>query len=323
MQTGMMIFQDPPAHSHLRSLVSRAFTPRRVADLEPRIREYCRGMLGSWEPGTSFDYVQQFGALLPAMVIAELLSVPEPDRPEIRTTIDTAFHIEPGVGMINDISIMAFAKLYEYLTQLVTERAAAPGDDMISALTLAEIESEAGPRRLTIAEATEFTVLLISAGTETVGKLLGWGALLLGEQPEQQQFLRTHPDAVPRGIEELLRFEAPSPVQGRWANADLSLHGVTIPAGSKVLLLTGSAGRDERKYDDADRFDVRRQFDHHVAFGFGVHFCLGAALARLEGRVAIEETLAHTSEFSSDRSGSTPVHTSTVRGWNSVAVTSS
>jgi len=137
MQTGMMIFQDPPAHTHLRSLVSRAFTPRRVADLEPRIREYCRTMLQSWEPGAPFDYVQQFGALLPAMVIAELLSVPESDRPEIRDTIDTAFHIEPGVGMINDISIMAFAKLYEYLTALVTERAADPGDDMISALTLA------------------------------------------------------------------------------------------------------------------------------------------------------------------------------------------
>jgi cytochrome P450 len=323
MQTGMMIFKDPPDHSHLRSLVSRAFTPRRVAELEPSIREYCRTMLQAWEPGTPFDYVQQFGALLPAMVIAELLSVPESDRTEIRTTIDTAFHIEPGVGMINDISIMAFAKLYEYLTALVTERAANPGDDLISALTLAEIDGDAGPRRLTVAEATEFTVLLISAGTETVGKLLGWGTLLLGEHPEQQQFLRSHPEAVPHGIEEMLRYEAPSPVQGRWATEDLTLHDVTIPAGSKVLLLTGSAGRDERKYDDADRFDVERQFDHHVAFGFGVHFCLGAALARLEGRVAIEETLAHTSEFTSDRSTSIPVHTSTVRGWKSVSLTSS
>jgi len=173
-----------------------------------------------------------------------------------------------------------------------------------------------------VAEATEFTVLLISAGTETVGKLLGWGALLLGEHPSQQRFLRGQPDAVPRAIEEMLRFEAPSPVQGRWANEDLTLHDTTIPAGSKVLLLTGSAGRDERKYDNADRFDVERQFDNHVAFGFGVHFCLGAALARLEGRVAIEETLAHTVEFTSDRSASTPVHTSTVRGWQSVAVTS-
>lgn len=313
MQTSMMIFNDPPEHTRLRSLVSRAFTPRRVAELETAVRGYCHDLLTAWEPGEEFDFVQQFAALLPAMVIAELLGVPEPDRAAVRADIDTAFHLEPGVGMINEISVAAMGHLGAYLTSLVAERAARPLDDLVSALTQTE---------LTERECVEFTILLITAGTETVGKLLGWGALLLGEYPDQQRLLRDDPSRVPNAVEELLRFEAPSPVQGRWTTADVELHGTTIPENSKVLLLTGSAGRDERKYDDPDRFDVTRRFDHHVSFGFGVHFCLGASLARLQGRVGLESALARTGSWTSDRSRSEALHTSTVRGWQQVSVTS-
>jgi cytochrome P450 len=323
MASGMMILNDPPAHTRLRSLVNRAFTPRRVAELEPAIRRYSREMLAAWEPGGDFDLVGQFGSELPSMVISELLGVPEVDRDEVHHVIDTVFHIEPGVGMINDTSITAMARLYEYLNGLIAERAAAPGDDLLSALTTAEIgddESAGGSRSLTDREMVEFGLLLITAGTETVGKLIGWAGLLLGEHPEQQQYLRDHPGAIPNAIEETLRYEPPSPVQGRFVEEPVELRGVTIPAGSKVLLLTGAAGRDERKYADPDRYEVRRHLDRHVSFGYGVHFCLGAALARLEGRVALEETLAHTGMFESDRSASTQVHTSTVRGWESVVV---
>ncbi|MCU1367696.1 MAG: cytochrome [Ilumatobacteraceae bacterium] len=322
MQGGMMIFRDPPEHTALRSLVNRAFTPNRIAALEERIRSYCRDLLAPWVAGETFDYVEQFASPLPAMVIAELLSIPDADRPQARKWIDEGFYIEPGVGMINDRSITAMFNLHVYLQDLLRERAANPGDDMLSALTQAEITHDGVARRLTNSECADFAVLLISAGTETVGKLLGWAALLLGEQDDQRQILVDEPGVIPNAIEELLRYEAPSPVQGRWTTDDVELHGVHIPANSKVLLLTGSAGRDERKYENAHLLDVRRKFDHHVSFGFGIHFCLGAALARLEGRVGLEETLAHMPRFASDRANAVQWHTSTVRGWHSVPVTS-
>jgi cytochrome P450 len=318
--SGMMIMQDPPEHTHLRSLVNRAFTPRRVAELEDFIRGYCRELLAAWRPGEPFDYVDGLAGPLPAMVIAELLSTPPADRVQVRHWIDEVFHIEPGVGMINDRSLTAMINLHGYFGELLAERTANPGDDMLSALAQAEIELDGEVRRMTINECADFAVLLISAGTETVAKLLGWASLLLGEHQEQQRILIDDPGLVPNAIEELMRYEAPSPVQGRWATSEFTLHDVTVPADSKVLLLTGSAGRDERKYADADRFDVARRFDNHLSFGFGIHFCLGAALARLEARVALEETLRHAPGFTSDRSAAVQWHTSTVRGWASVPV---
>ena len=173
---------------------------------------------------------------------------------------------------------------------------------------------------LTLRESADFTNLLVSAGTETVARLLGWAGVVLDEHPDQRAELAADPDLIPNAVEELLRFEAPSPVQGRWTARPVELHGVEVPAGSKVLLLTGSAGRDERKYPDADRFDVRRRFDHHVSFGFGIHFCLGAALARLEGRIGLEEALRRHPEWEVDRDRAVRLHTSTVRGWSSVPV---
>lgn len=321
MQTGMMIMLDPPEHTQLRSLVNRAFTPRRIAELEERIRGYCRDLLEPWTPGREFDYMHDFASPLPAMVIAELLTIPEADRPQAREWIDQGFYIEPGVGMFNDTSITAMANLHVYLEALLGERAANPGDDMLSALTQAEVTDGDSTRRLTLRECADFAVLLISAGTETTGKLLGWATLILGEQPAQRHVLVDDPTVIPNAVEELLRYEAPSPVQGRWTLADVELHDTLIPAGSKVLLLTGSAGRDERKYPKADEFDVRRRFDHHVSFGFGIHFCLGAALARLEGRVGLEETLRHAPVFESHRDRAVQWNTSTVRGWAKVPVT--
>jgi len=312
-QTGMMIFNDPPRHTELRTLVSRAFTPRRVAAVEPWLREQCRRMLAAWDGG-EFDLVEQFGRLLPAQTIAELLEVPAADRERVHHDIDESFHLEADKGMINDVSAAAMGRVSVYLNELVAQREAHPGDDLISALTQTE---------LTHQEVVEFTTLLIMAGTETVGKLIGWAGILLGEHTDQQAWLRDNPDGVPAAVEELLRYEAPSPVNGRWTTAPVELHGVTIPADSKVLLLTGSAGRDERVYPDAHVFDVRRKFERHLSLGYGAHFCVGAALARLEGRVAVEETINHAAAFGgfvSDRAASTPIHTSTVRGWESVRV---
>jgi cytochrome P450 len=318
----MMIFMDPPSHTRMRSLVSRAFTPRRINALESRIRELCGQFFDAVEGQSTFDYVQDFAARLPAMVIASLLGVPEADQPRVRELIDTTFHIEPDVGMINDISLAAMFELGGYLADQLEERKTSPRDDMLTDLVEAEITDDDGvTRRLTMIEASNFGNLLISAGTETVARLLGWGGVLLAQHPDQRAELAADPSLLPNTVEELLRYEAPSPVQGRWITEDIELHGETLAAGSKVLLLTGSAGRDEREYPEADRFDIHRDFDHHVSFGYGIHFCLGAALARMEGRIGLEETIKRFPNWEVDEANAVRLHTSTVRGWVNLPIT--
>ncbi|HUC36160.1 MAG TPA: cytochrome P450 [Acidimicrobiales bacterium] len=318
---GLMIFLDPPEHTRLRRLVSRAFTPRRVAELEAEIRMLCSELLDAQSGARRFDYVQDFGAKLPAYVIATLLGVPPSDREDVRHHIDGMFHIEPEVGMLNSVSIEAGTWVAEYIGGQLESRRTDPRDDMLTDLVQAEVVDAHGVlRRLTPSEGTEFGILLISAGTETVARLLGWAALLLAEHPDQQAALADDPSLVPNAVEEVLRYESPSPVQGRWLTDDTELHGKVIPAHSKVLLLTGSAGRDERVYSDADRFDITRRFDMHVAFGYGIHFCLGAALARMEGKIALEETFARYRSWTVDKDAAVPLHTSTVRGYQKLPV---
>jgi cytochrome P450 len=246
--------------------------------------------------------------------------VPREDQEAQRHLIDQMFHIEPGVGMINDISATASINLVVYLADLLEERERHPQDDMLTALVQAEVTEDGVTRRLTRDEAASFAMLLFTAGTETVARLLGNAAVELARHPDQRADLTAHPEVIPNAVEELLRYEAPSPVQGRWTMTDVELHGTPIPAGSKVLLLTGSAGRDERAFPDPDRFDVRRSFQHHVSFGYGIHFCVGAALARMEGRIALEETLRRFPEWDLG-AGVRRLHTSTVRGYAEVPIT--
>lgn len=319
--TAMMIFLDPPDHTRVRSLVSRAFTPRRIEGLQGHIRELCARLLDPHVGAGAFDFVQDFGAPLPSMVISELLGVPEADREAVRHLIDTTFHLDPDQGMVNDIALTARIELWTYLTDLVRDRQARPRDDMVSDLAAAELgEADGSTRRLTTEEQVEFANLLVSAGTETVARLLGFAAVALDAHPDQRAELAADPGLLPGAVEELLRYEPPSPVQGRWTTREVEVHGTTIPAGAKVLLLTGSAGRDERTYPEPDRFDVHRRFDHHVSFGYGVHFCLGAALARMEGRIGLEEVLARFPEWTVDHANAVRLHTSTVRGWVNLPV---
>lgn len=319
--TSMIIFMDPPEHESLRALVSRAFTPRRVSSLESRIREVCASLLDPFVGSEGFDFVQDFGAQLPSIVISMLLGVPDSERKEVLDHIDTVFHIEPGVGMVNETSVGAQVWLMEYITAKLAERRAKPEDDLFTALVEAEIADDSGRRRrLTESEAAAFGNLLISAGTETVARLLGWASVVLDAHPDQRAELAAHHGLIPNAVEELLRYEAPSPVQGRWTAEAVELYGTVIPAGSKVLLITGSAGRDERRYPDPDRFDIHREMGGHVSFGFGIHFCLGAALARLEGRIALEETITRFPEWTVEHDRARRLHTSTVRGWKSVPV---
>jgi cytochrome P450 len=319
--SGQIIFMDPPEHTRLRHLVSRAFTPRRVTQLEEHIRLMCAELLDPNVGGSGFDYLQDFGAQLPSRVISRLVGVPPEDQEAQRHVIDQLFHIEPGVGMINDISATASFAVTSYLADLLAKRLDDPRDDMISALGHAEVTDDEGVvRRLSAQEAATFAMLLFVAGTETVARLLGNAAVVLADHPDERTELANDPDLIPNAIEELLRLEAPSPVQGRWTMKDVTLHGVTIPKDSKVLLLTGSAGRDERAFPDPDRFDVHRQIQHHLSFGYGIHFCVGAALARLEGRVALEETLRRFPSWEVDHDRVKRLHTSTVRGYAEVPV---
>jgi cytochrome P450 len=319
--TGQMIFMDPPDHTRLRALVSRAFTPRRIEALEERIRELCRDFFDRLDGRDSFDYVQDFAVYLPSMVISSLLGVPLHDQEMLRKLIDEVFHIEPGVGMVNDRSLTAQIEINSYIRSQLEEVTRHPRDDMLTDLSVAELTDDDGvTRRLTIAQGADFANLLISAGTETVARLLGWASVVLAAHPDQRAELAADAALLPNAVEELLRYEAPSPVQGRWTTADVELHGETVPAGSKVLLLTGSAGRDDRAFPEADRFDIHRDFDLHVSFGYGIHFCLGAALARMEGRIGLEETLRRYPEWEVDHEHVVRLHTSTVRGFAQVPI---
>jgi cytochrome P450 len=312
----MMIFQDPPEHTRLRKLVSRAFSPRRMSELEPRIREIARGYLEPFADSSGFDYVAEFGAKLPVMVIGSMLGVPIEDQDEIRILTDQLLHRDEGE--IDSSARMARINkdLFGYFARYITERRSHPCDDMMTDLVQAEIELEGGNKsRLSDEQILAFIALLSGAGNETVARLVGWTGSLLAQNPGERRKLVNDPTLIPNAVEELLRYEAPSPVQGRRTTRDAQWHGQKLPAGSNVLLLTASAGRDERHYEDPDAFRVERVIDRHVSLGFGAHFCLGASLARMEGRVALEETLRLFPEWDVDETGAERVHTSTVRGY--------
>jgi len=320
-RTGQMIFLDPPEHTSLRQLVSRAFTPRRVSALEARVRELCGELLDPFVGASEFDYVQDFGDHLPSMVISSLLGLPREDQREVRHIVDGMFHIEPGVGIVNDTAMNAAMEVSRYIAGEMEKRRDNPGDDLLTALVQAEIVDEQGlTRRMTEPETVEFAILLFVAGTETVGRLLGWAAVVLDENADQRKELAADSSLLPKAVEELLRYEPPSGIQGRWTTRDVELHDTVIPKDSKVLLVTAAAGRDERAYPDPDRFDIHRSGQPHVSFGYGIHFCLGAALARLEGRIALEETLKRFPTWDVDQTRAQRLHTSTVRGYTKVPI---
>jgi cytochrome P450 len=316
-----MIFMDPPEHDNLRKLVSRAFTPRRISALEASIRALSKEYLDPHIGSESFDYVSEFAALLPPMVIGELLGVPESDRNRLRLLVDEILHREEGQTDMSAAALAASIETYEYLVAMIAERRGSPGDDdLVSALISAEVEQAGVRRALTEEEIVSFIILLNGAGVETVARLFSWAAVTLARYPDQRALLVEDPSLIGNAVEELLRFEAPSPVNGRWVTRPVEFHGVTIPAESKLLMLNGSANRDQREFSDPDRFDVRRDLQRHITFGHGAHFCLGAALARMEGRIGIAETLKRFPRWEIDEDKLVMVRTSTVRGYSSVGM---
>jgi cytochrome P450 len=321
----MMIMMDPPAHTRLRKLVSRAFTPRRIAGLERTVAALCDEFFAAIEGEAEFDYIDRFAGLLPPTVILSLVGFPEGHAEEFRRQTDQSLHIEEGATMKDRVGARLVSEngeiageAFAILPELMEQRRNDPQDDLISGLVHAEIEEDGEMRTLTLEEIVAFVQLLSSAGTETVARLLGFAAVTLARFPDQRRLLTDDPSLIPNAVEELLRYEAPSPIQSRWVARDVELHGTVIPRGAHLALLNGSGDRDERHFDDPDAFDVRRVIDRHLAFGYGTHFCIGAALARLEGTVALTETLRRYPTWDVDESRLERVHTSTVRGYSSV-----
>jgi cytochrome P450 len=321
----MMIMMDPPDHTKLRKLVSRAFTPRRIADLEQKIVKLCQEFFDTVEGEDEFDYIERFAGVLPPTVILQLVGYPEGHAREFKEMQDHSLHVDEGstattnarrelVNENGEIDNEAFA----IIPELMEMRRKDPQDDLLTGLVHAEIEDGGETRTLTLEEILAFVQLISGAGTETVARLLGFAAVTLNRFPDQRQLLLDDPSLMSNAVEELMRYEAPSPTQSRWVARDVELHGVTIPRGAKLSLLNGSADRDERHFPDPDAFDVRRDIDRHLAFGYGAHFCIGAALARLETRVALAETLKRYPTWDVDESRLEFVHTATVRGYASV-----
>jgi cytochrome P450 len=315
-----MIFMDPPAHTRYRKLVSRAFTPRHIAELEIRIRELCADFLDPLVGAGGFDYVADFGARLPVLVISALLGAPREDTKQLQEWSDATLHIDPG-GMMGDAVAQINRQIHDYWQAHIDYRRRHPQDDIMGELMTAELETaDGGARHLTDSELHGFYGLLSGAGNETVARFLGWAATGLDQFPAERAKLSANPELIPNAVEEILRWEAPSAIQGRWVTEDVPLHGSVLPKNTKVALLTGAANRDDRVFENPDDIQVERDISRHVAFGYGIHFCLGAALARLEGRIALEETFKRFPTWTVDRDSCEMVHTSTVRGYAKVPI---
>jgi cytochrome P450 len=319
MPPGVLIFEDPPAHTVHRRLLSRVFTPRKMNALESQIRQYCAEALDPIVGSEQFDFVGDLGRQMPMRVIGMLLGIPVEDQAKVRDKVDSDLRTEPGQPQKFAEGQLATGEIF---AEYVDWRAEHPSDDLMTELMMTEFEDETGTVRcLTRQEVLTYTNVVAGAGNETTARLIGWAGKVLAEHPDQRRALVENPSLIPNAVEELLRFEPPAHHIARYVNTDVELYGHAVPAGSVMMFLTGAANRDDRRFPDGDRFDVRREMGAHVAFGYGIHFCLGAALARLEGRIALEEVLSRFHEWDVDYDNIKMATTTTVRGWESLPTT--
>ena len=315
---GVILFEDPPLHDLHRRLLSRVFTPRRMEAIEPLVRQYCTAVLDPLVGSKGFDFIADIGLWVPMRTIGYLLGIPEADQRAIRSNTDGLLALKDGT--LGEVPPDAFEQSYQMLVEYIDWRAEHPSDDLMTQLLNAEIdEADGWRRRLTRTEVLTYTSTIAGAGAETTTRLIGFIGQLLADHPDQRRQVIVDPSSIPGAIEEVLRYEAPSPVQARYVARDAELYGQTVPEGSVMLLLNGSANRDDRRFGDPDRFDIHRH-PAHLSFGQGLHFCLGSALARMQARVVLEEVVKRWSDWDVDYANAVKAHTASVRGWERLPV---
>jgi cytochrome P450 len=310
---GTVIFEDAPTHTIHRSLLSRMFTPRKIAALEPEIRALCAELLDPLVDNGRFDFATDLGAIMPTKVVGMLVGIPDDKSESVRDHFD-AFRRDETEKRHDVFDGAIFAEYVDW-------RIDHPSDDVMTQLLYAEFEDETGARRrLTREEVLAYVNIVAAAGNDTTRRLIGWTGKVLADHPDQRRMLVEDPSLVPNAIEELLRFEPPPLQACRYVARECEWYGQTVPAGSAMALLVASANRDERHFDDPDRFDVRRKPGQIFTFGFGAHYCLGQALARLQGRIALEEVLARFPEWDVDWDHAKFAFDGDLRGWDSLPV---
>jgi cytochrome P450 len=314
MPKGVMMFEDPPVHTMLRGLMSRVFTPRRMAEVEDQIRQFCIRCLDPLVGSDGFDIIAELASMMPMRVIGMLMGIPEDEQISVRDANDANLRTKPGAPMkVLKADAIADGSIY---ADYVDWRAKNPSDDLMTALLNVEFEDENGVRRkLTRKEVLHYTQVVAGAGNETTGRLIGWLAKVLAEHPDQRREVEEDRSLLLRAVDETLRFEPTGPHVARYVARDFECYGTAVPAGSATLLLFGAANRDPRRYQDPDNFNIHRDNISHLTFGKGLHYCLGANLARLEGRVALDELLNRFPEWDIDYDSMRLAPTSTVRGW--------
>jgi cytochrome P450 len=314
---GTLIFDEPPVHGIHRKLLSRMFTPRRVAELEPGIRELCAQLLDPQIGGEGFDYVRDYGSIVPMKVISMLLGIPEEEQVRVRDAIAYNRESTDSAGMQMDDHSLDGAMFAEFIDWRVEH----PSDDIMSHLLHAEFEDENGvTRKLSRDELLCYVNIVASAGNETTRILIGYTGKLLADHPDERRKIVEDPSLSVKAIEEVLRYEPNTLANCRRSVKDFEFYGQTVPAGADMVTLTPSAGRDERVYEDPDTFNVEREPGMHMYFGFGAHYCLGQALARLEGRIALEEMVKRFPEWDTDLDKATYMYHTDNRGYSSLPI---
>ena len=313
---GLLIMEDPPIHDVHRKLLARMFTPRKIAALEPQIREFCAQSLDPLIGTGRLDFVADLGAQMPMRVISMLLGIPEDDQEFIRDQTNAQMRTEAGKPMNHEHGLATG----EIFAAYIDWRATHPSDDIMTELLNVEFVDETGTtRRLTRDELLIYLNVVAGAGNETTTRLIGWAGKVLAEHPDQRRELVDNPALIPQAVEELLRFEPPAPHAARYVTRDIACYGQTVPEGGVMMMLIGAACRDDRQFGaDSDEFNIHRPARQHLAFSVGTHFCLGSALARLEGRIALEEILTRFPDWEVDLANARLSPTSTVRGWESM-----
>jgi cytochrome P450 len=317
MPSGMLIFEDPPVHDIHRKLLARMFTPRKINELEDKIREFCALSLDPVVGTGRFDFVKDLGAQMPMRVIGMLLGIPEQDQEAIRDHSNETMRTEAGKPMA--VASEGFDS-GEMFAAYIDWRKDHPSDDIMTELLNVEFEDETGTvRRLTRDELLLYVNVVAGAGNETTTRLIGWAGKVLAEHPDQRRQIAEDTSLVPQAIEELLRFEPPAPHVARYVTRDVEYYGQTVPEGSVMMMLIGAANHDHRQFPpEGDVFDIHREARQHLTFSVGTHYCLGSALARLEGRIALEEILKRFPEWEIDLDNAQLSPTSTVRGWDAM-----